>query len=181
MRITTSSLTEKYAPNMIAAYAQPEAAAKSVLSQRPMMSAVFQQIGYKPLREWYIGHLTGLIEVSGLVSKPNDFQLTEAAATLMQKTSWMKVTELMHFFYWARTNVKFYGAFGTAALMEGLAAWQKQVRAKVIYEEDCRQREQEEADHKARVNAWHKELAKIQEENNCDFNEARKIYNLLNP
>lgn len=181
LRITTSDLTAKYAPNMIAAYAQPDAARKCVLSQRPTMTTIFQQTGYQPLREWYIGHLTGLIEVSGLVNKPNDFQLTEAASTLMQKTSWMKITELMHFLYWARTNIKFYGAFSTAALIEGLEIWCRKVRAKVLYEEDNRLREQLEQEHKAKVMAWRKEIAKIQEENNCDFNEARQIYSLLNP
>lgn len=101
---------------------------------------------------WLVPQLADLSEFAGSSNKLQDKQLKECAAIIANRYGYLKVSELMLFFYKFKDaeRLKFYGAVDPMTIIGALSEFVARDRAAAISKAEQEEREREMEEH-----AWH--------------------------
>ena len=123
------------------------------------LSELAKEYGNGLPKAWLIPQLVNLSEFCGLKERASAEQLKELALIIFQQYYWLKVEELMLFFYRFKCKyyLRFYSYFDPMTVLESLVLFTKE-RAEEYLRKENEERETKEKKHWAEVQEYRKAL-----------------------
>lgn len=127
--------------------------------ESPTLSELSKEYGSGFPKAWLIPQLVNLSEFCGLKEHASAEQLKELALIIFQQYFWLKVEELMLFFYRFKCKyyLRFYSYFDPMTVLESLVLFTKE-RAEEYLRRENEEREKKEKKHWVEVQEYRKAL-----------------------
>lgn len=127
--------------------------------ESPTLSELSKEYGSGLPKAWLIPQLVNLSEFCGLKERASAEQLKELALIIFQQYYWLKIEELMLFFYRFKSKyyLRFYSYFDPMTVLESLVLFTKE-RAEEYLRKENEEREKKEKKHWVEVQEYRKAL-----------------------
>ena len=148
---------QKYSPDK--QYIICQNADSCFFGKSPTLSELSKEYGSGLPKAWLIPQLVNLSEFCGLKERASAEQLKELALIIFQQYYWLKIEELMLFFYRFKCKyyLRFYSYFDPMTVLESLVLFTKE-RAEEYLRKENEERETKEKKHWAEVQEYRKAL-----------------------